>query len=305
MRPPSPAIVFVGGKGGVGKTTVAAAHAVTLADGGERTLVMSTDPAHSLGDALETGLGDRPRRVADNLWAVEPDAEAAVQRRVASVTEDARAAVSRDIMPAVRRHLAHAASSPGMTESALTDVLIDAMDQVPEKWDRLVVDSAPTAHLLRMLDLPALLTPWVHGLARQRERAVGAERFAEGLVGPSSEGDDPLLERLHARRHRLERTASRLRSDAWVRLVTLPRRMVLSETRRAAKQLTEAGFQLGPVVLNQVPEREGTPVPQQVRACFARQGVVELPALLEEPTGESRLRSLGHRVSNGPEQGAG
>lgn len=300
MKPLSPAVVFVGGKGGVGKTTVAAAHAITFADGGERTLVMSTDPAHSLGDALETRLGDRPRRVVDNLWAVEPDADAAVQRRIASVTEDARAAVPRDIMPAVRRHLAHAASSPGMTESALSDMLIDVMDQVPEKWDRLVVDSAPTAHLLRMLDLPALLTPWVHGLARQRERAVGAERFAEGIVGPSSEGDDPLLERLHGRRHRLERAASRLRADAWVRLVVLPRRMVLSETQRAANQLTEAGFQLGPVLLNQVPEQVETSVLQEVRTCFAPQGVGEIPALLEEPTGVSRLRSLAHSVSNEP-----
>ncbi|CAM3737380.1 ArsA family ATPase [Nocardiopsis rhodophaea] len=292
-------ITFFGGKGGVGKTTTAAAAALAHADAGLRTLVISTDPAHSLGDALETPLGDRPRRVADGLWAAEPDAEAAVRRRVAQVTEDAHAALPREIMPAVRRHLEHAAAGPGMVESALADLLIDAMDQVPGKWDRLVVDSAPTGHLLRMLDLPALLTPWVRGLARQRERALDADRFAADVVGSEEPdtADDPLLRRLHERRLRLERAARRLRGDACVRLVLLPRRMVLAETERAADQLAAAGFRLGPAVLNQVPDSPDERVVEAARRCFAEQGLIELPLVAEEPTGPARLRALSARVA--------
>ncbi|ASU83684.1 arsenic-transporting ATPase [Nocardiopsis gilva YIM 90087] len=296
---PAVPITFFGGKGGVGKTTMAAAAALAHADAGLRTLVISTDPAHSLGDALETPLGDRPRRVADGLWAAEPDAEAAVRRRVEQVTEDAHAALPREIMPAVRRHLEHAAAGPGMVESALADLLIDAMDQVPGEWDRLVVDSAPTGHLLRMLDLPALLTPWVRGLARQRERALDADRFAEDVVGseePDDTVDDPLLRRLHERRLRLERAARRLRGDAWMRVVLLPRRMVLAETERAADQLAAAGFRLGPAVINQVPHAPDEQVMEAARRRFAGPGVVELPLVAEEPTGLARLRALSARV---------
>lgn len=291
-------ITFVGGKGGVGKTTLAAARALSLADRGARTLVLSTDPAHSLGDALGTPLGDTPVRVVDGLWAVEPDAEAAVRRRIAQVTEDARDAVPREVMPAVERHLKHAEAGPGMAESALADLLVDRMEEVGHTWDALVVDSAPTGHLLRLLNLPALLTPWVLGLTRQRERARRAEAFADVIEGSGPEQDeDPLLRRLHARRERLERAAFLLRERSQVMLVTLARRMVLAETERAVTQLTEAGFTLTSVVVNQIPP-EGTAGPDTVAALadtrerFADLGVVELPLGEGEPTGPERLRAL-------------
>nr|WP_242677416.1 TRC40/GET3/ArsA family transport-energizing ATPase [Streptomonospora litoralis] len=273
---------------------MAAAAGLALADAGLRTLVVSTDPAHSLGDALRTRLHDSPRRVGDNLWAAEPDPDAAVRRRVAQVTDDAYAALPREIMPAVQRHLAQAAAAPGMAESALNDMLIETMERVPGEWDRLVVDSAPTGHLLRLLNLPSLLSPWLQGLARQRERAVDADRFAAGVVGGSAESEqaDPLLEKLHARRTRLERAAGRLRSESVVRLVLLPRRMVLAETERAADQLADAGFRLGPVVLNQVPQHPDPDVVEAVRRRFGHYGIRCSPLSDEEPTGPDRLRRL-------------
>ncbi|NYH54678.1 MULTISPECIES: ArsA family ATPase [Nocardiopsis] len=294
--PAAAPITFVGGKGGVGKTTLAAAHALALADAGHRVLVVSTDPAHSLGDALEAPLKDEPVQVAPNLWAAEPDADAAVRRRIAQVAEDARKAVPREVLPAVRRHLEQAGASPGMAESALADLLVDRMEEVGRRWDALVVDSAPTGHLLRLLNLPTLLTPWIVGLTRQRERARRAEAFAD-VVGDSAEEDDPLTERLHARRHRLERAAERLRRDAVVRLVTLPRRMVLAETARAVEQLTGAGFRLAPVVVNQIPpEAAAGPDTAEALAAtrerFAALGTVEVPLQDAEPTGPDRLRSL-------------
>ncbi|RNL86807.1 ArsA family ATPase [Halostreptopolyspora alba] len=288
-------ITFFGGKGGVGKTTMAAASAIGLADAGWRTLVVSTDPAHSLGDAFGTELTDRPRELSENLWAAEPDAEAAVRRRVAQVTEDARSTLPREVMPAVQRHLAHAAATPGMAESALADLLMDAMERVPGEWDLLVVDSAPTGHLLRLINLPELLGPWVEGLVRQRERVASADSLVAGMVGSQerdSADDDPLLARLRERRGKLERAAERLRAEACVRLVLLPRRMVLAETERAADQLSEAGFRLGPVVLNQIPERPDPRVVEAVWRRFEPQGVLELPLAAEEPVGIERLRPL-------------
>ncbi|WP_017603746.1 ArsA family ATPase [Nocardiopsis alkaliphila] len=287
------AIVFFGGKGGVGKTTMAAAHALRFADQGLRTLLISTDPAHSLGDALAMPLGDKPVQVTERLWAREPDADAALRRRVRRIGDDAAQALPREILPAVSRHLEHAAAGPGMAESALADLLMDTMEEVPEHWDRLVVDSAPTGHLLRLLHLPELLTPWVQGLARQRERAVDADRFAVGVAGGSQEsGDDPLLEKLHARRRKLERAATRLRQDAEVRLVLVPRRMVLAETDRAARELMEAGFRLGTVVVNQVPDDVDPGLLTQVHERFAEQGTIEEALTTKEPIGLDALREL-------------
>ncbi|MCP2330257.1 ArsA family ATPase [Actinoalloteichus caeruleus] len=285
-------ITFFAGKGGVGKTTMAAAHALASADAGHRTLVISTDPAHSLGDAFETTLGDRPRRLGPTLWAAEPDGDAAVRRRVRQVEDDAAAALPRRIMPAVRRHLGHAATGPGMAESALTDVLTGYLEDVPGEWDRLVVDSAPTGHLLRMINLPSLLAPWIQGLARQRERVVAADRFAEAVVGDREPERDPLLERLHDRRRRLERAAERLRTDAEVRLVLVPRRMVLAETERAADALVEGGFTLGTLVVNQIPEDVDVSLLRRIEARFATPGAVRCGLAASEPTGLTRLREL-------------
>ena len=296
--PTTRAIVFFGGKGGVGKTTMAAAHALRFADQGLRTLLLSTDPAHSLGDVLAMSLKDKPVRVTEHLWAREPDADAALRRRVRQVGDDAAQALPRQILPAVSRHLEQAAAGPGMAESALADLLMDTMEEVPEHWDRLVVDSAPTGHLLRLLHLPELLTPWIQGLVRQRGRAVDAERFAVDVMGGSQDDDtdDPLAEKLHARRRKLERAAARLREDAEVRLVLVPRRMVLAETDRAARELTDAGFRLGAVVINQVPEDVDSEVLDQIRERFKDQGTVESALNDHEAIGLDSLRELVARL---------
>lgn len=293
-----PRIVFFGGKGGVGKTTLAAAYAVGLAQAGARTLLLSTDPAHSLGDVFGAPLGDEPCEVRAGLWVRQPDAAAAVRRRIAQVTDDAYAAVPREIMPAVSRHLQHAAASPGMLESALADQLIEAMTQVPGRWDTLVVDSPPTGHLLRMIALPELLTPWVSGLAQQRRRSVRADRFATGVAGAGTgeqDQDDPLLALLHARRLRLETAARRLRSpEVQVRLVLVPRRMVLAETERAVQELRAGGIPLGPAVLNQVGAEASEEVVEAARSLFRGVGtpVVTVPVLDREPTGLPALGKL-------------
>lgn len=297
-QPPEPTIVFFGGKGGVGKTTMACAYALKSAEAGARTMLISTDPAHSLGDAFGLELGDVPVEVAALLMARQPDVDLAVRRRIGQVADDAAAVVPVEVMPAVARHLEVAASSPGMAESALADQLIESMAQVGTSWDRLVVDSPPTGHLLRLLALPGLLTPWVSGLARQRQKAVRAERFAAAVAGDDqSVGgvDDPLLIALHARRRRLETAAAQLIAPTTqVRLVLIPRRMVLAETQRAVAELTGSGIRLGPAVLNQVGDDADPDVVRDAHSCFAAVGadVITIPVAPTEPTGFDALRAL-------------
>lgn len=300
-------LCFFGGKGGVGKTTLAAAYACLLASRGLRTLVASTDPAHSLADALAVPLGDEPVDLGERLWACEIDGERAAQRRVRQVASEAEQAVPREVMPAVEQHLHRAASSPGTVESALMDRLADLLDDLPRRFDRIVVDSAPTGHMLRLLNLPALLTPWIEGLTRQRERARGTERMLSGMLGrPRTE--DPLLERLHQRRDRLHDTRHRLLDEALVHLVLVPERLPLAETERAARELTDGGLTLGPVVVNRVAEQpdEGIDterlaaqrtVRSRIRDSFDEHGLVEVPVQTAEPIGRAALAAVGDHLA--------
>lgn len=289
---------FLGGKGGVGKTTLAAAVALRSARAGLRTLVVSTDPAHSLGDVLGTGLGEEPKVVAPLLWAAEASGEAQVGRRVARIAEDAAAAVPREVLPAVRSHLARAAQSPGTVEAALLDRLTELVEQVPAVFDRLVVDSAPTGHMLRLLTLPELTTPWIEGLARQRARARGTDRMFAGLLGGSAAEPDPLLARLHERRDRMAVLRERLRNDAGVHLVVVPEPVVWAETARALDTLDDAGIPVGAAVVNRVVPAGETGLLATRRAgqrevldaVRARLGAaVEIPLLAAGPVGVDAL----------------
>jgi arsenite/tail-anchored protein-transporting ATPase len=296
-------IRFFGGKGGVGKTTLAAAFALGRAGAGRRTLLVSTDPAHSLGDALGSGLGEEPRVVAPLLWAAEISGQAQARRRIEEITVDAEQALPREVLPAVRQHLARATDSPGTVESALLDRLTELVEQVGTRWDDLVVDSAPTGHMLRLLRLPALLTPWIEGLARQREKARDVDRMAAGMLGGAEEQPDPLLERLHARRARLEAMRSRLAAEALVHLVLVPEHLPLRETLRAADTVTETGLRLGQVIVNRVvPETESGVLARRrdqqdevlahLAARFGEPCLVRVPLLPDTLTGRCGLGDL-------------
>lgn len=245
-------VVFLSGKGGVGKTTLATALALVLAERGERVLLVSTDPAHSTTDLLGVPLGPEPTAVAESWWAMELDAEREALAHVERIKKDAAASVSPDVLPAVERHLDLAAQSPGTVESALVDRLADVLAWYPERFDRIVVDTAPTGHTLRLLALPSLLTAWVEGLVRRRERVAGTERWARNLAGEDGPVSDPVLDRLRARRDRLDAARRRLLSDAVFHLVLVPERLPVAETARALEVLDEARLTVGVLLVNRV-----------------------------------------------------
>ncbi len=298
---------FLGGKGGVGKTTIAAAMALHESRRGARTLVVSTDPAHSLGDVLAADLGEDPREVVPGLWAAEISGEAQARRRVEQIVADAADAVPREVLPAVRAHLARAVDSPGTVEAALLDRLTELVERVPGEFDRLVVDSAPTGHMLRLLTLPELVTPWIEGLARQRLRSRDADRMFAGMLGRGEEAPDPLLARLHARRDRMAGLHARLRADAVVNLVLVPERVVWAETLRALDVLDGAGITVGAAVVNRVVpvgetgllaarRAEQTAVLHAVRERLG--AAVQIPLLPEGPTGPHALGEVIDRLAD-------
>lgn len=243
-------LTFFGGKGGVGKTTLAAATALAAARGGQSTLLVSTDPAHSLGDVIGRPFSNQLLQIESRLFAVEVDAEAAAATHVDEVEARMASSLDADLLPTIRRHLALARTAPATLEAALFDVMSRYMEDCPGRFDRVVFDTAPTGHTLRLLAIPALLSAWVEGLARQREKVAGLDRMFRNMVGDDQPDTDPVMMALHERRSRFQRAADRLRDDASFWLVMIPERLPIEETARADATLRGQGLVVAGLIVN-------------------------------------------------------
>lgn len=139
-------LLWVGGKGGVGKTTVAASLAVLAASRGKRVLVVSTDPAHSLGDVFDRQLGDTPRRLLPNLDAMEIDPDREVEAHLARVVAQMRRYAAPEMMQELERQMRLTRQSPGTQEAALLERLARLMVDDEAPYDVIIFDTAPTGH---------------------------------------------------------------------------------------------------------------------------------------------------------------
>ncbi|HKJ11405.1 MAG TPA: ArsA family ATPase [Ornithinimicrobium sp.] len=171
-------VVFVGGKGGVGKTSVAGALALSSAEHGRRVLLVSTDPAHSLGHLFGMPVGDGFTEVVPGLDACELDPE-----RTMDIHLDAAERTMRRLMPEhlgaeVTKHLTLAREAPGAAEAAVLERLADVLEGARQAYDRVVVDTAPSGHTVRLLGLPQVVTAWTSGLLGRQQRSA---RFAEAM----------------------------------------------------------------------------------------------------------------------------
>lgn len=302
-----------GGKGGVGKTTLAAAHALRLAAAGDRVLLVSTDPAHSVSDLLGTKLGAEATAAGENLWAMEIDPTADAEQYVDSIREDAREAVPKAVLPALDRHLKLAVQAPGTAESALFDRFTRLMDTAPGDYDRIVFDTAPTGHTLRLLTLPSMLGAWVEGLAGQRAKVNRLQGMWRSMAGVSEpDRDDRVLSRLRQRADRFARARQRLHREAVFHPVLLAERLPIEETARLIAQLGEAGIPVAELFVNRLwPADTGSDfvaerVAQQneylaeIRERFADYALVEVAQDARDIVGREQLDQLAGQLA-GPD----
>lgn len=235
------------GKGGVGKTTVSAASAVRAAALGHRTLVVSTDIAHSLADVLDRGLGDEPVPIADRLWAQEINVLAEMRRHWQTLQPAFNEMLAREGVDAVAAE--ELAVVPGMDELvALARVkeLSEAGD-----FDAVFIDAAPTGETIRLLSMPETL-PWYADRVRQLTGKI--PRLARGLA-KSVAGDGSGIFDMAERMTELIRGLRGTLADPEItsyRLVVIPERMVVKEALRAQTYLNLFGYPIDAVVLNQV-----------------------------------------------------
>ena len=242
-------ILLFTGKGGVGKSTVAAATAALSAESGRRTLVLSTDAAHSLADAYGVSVGREPEQVAPDLYVHQVDAQqrfeeswAEIQGYLLSVLEvagvDPVAAEELTVIPGAEEVL------------ALLELRLHALS---DDWDAVVVDCAPTAETLRLLALPEALGWYMTRVFPVERRVVKALRpMLTRAAGVPMPADDVFgaVERLHAE---LDQVRGLLTGpEAGVRLVLTPEQVVLAEARRSFTTLSLFGYRVDGVVANRV-----------------------------------------------------
>lgn len=274
-----PMLLF-GGKGGVGKTTLAAAAALNSAETGSRTLLVSTDPAHSAGDALEVQLGPEPRLVQPRLWALEIDPEAETERHIAEVKERVRDVAAPRLLQEVEREIDVARVSPGAEEAALFERLTELMLLAGDEYDRVIFDTAPTGHTLRLLSLPELMTVWIDGLIRRRRKTNALARMwrnvAGAAAGSQSDGDR-VLEALEQRRDRFRAARVRITDPATTSFlfVIIPERLPLLETRRAVEALGRHAIPVGGILINRV-------LPENARGEFLERRCIREAEYLRE-----------------------
>lgn len=258
MTVPDRRIVFYGGKGGVGKTTLASAHALHAADAGRRTLLVSTDPAHSTADILDTAIGPDPTPVTENLWAVELDPEREADRYIQEVKARIADTTPPRLAAEVDRQIDIARLAPGAEESAVFDRITRLLTEDASGFERIVFDTAPTGHTLRLMSLPETMTAWMSALITRRRRMNVLSRMWRNVAGAAAGTDAPAEDRvltaLEDRKKRFEATR-RLLTDAQVTafvFVVIPERLPILETERAVTTLERYRIPVGAVVVNRV-----------------------------------------------------
>ncbi|HYY79681.1 MAG TPA: ArsA family ATPase, partial [Actinomycetes bacterium] len=243
-------ILLFTGKGGVGKTTVAAATAARAAARGHRTLVMSTDPAHSLADSFDLELGSAPLRVGERLWAEQIDSQARLESNWREIQDYVAHLLSWGGVDAVEAE--ELSVIPGLDELfSLVDI---NHHQREGAYDLLVVDCAPTAETLRLLSLPEALGWYIDRLFPSSRRIATVARPLLGRLGNlppiASDAVFGAVERLY---RNLERVRALLAEPAsTVRLVVNPEKMVVNEARRTYTYLSLFGYRVDAVVVNRL-----------------------------------------------------
>ncbi len=269
-------VVFFGGKGGVGKTTCSAAFALTASRRGRRVLLVSTDPAHSTADIFEQPIGSREQELQPGLWALEIDAVQEAARYIADVRRDIERMFSPTVIKQAHRQIEMAAASPGLQEVALLDRMIDLINARGDSYDAIVFDTAPTGHTMQLLRMPEAMTVWIKALVRHRRALLeidhGAEETAEAAAAA-----DPVLAALERRHDRLARLKSTItdRSRTSFVLVTIPERLAIEETARAADLLDDTGVHLGGLIVNRV-------LPSDLDGDFYRERKAQEETYLQE-----------------------
>lgn len=242
--------IFFGGKGGVGKTVMAGATALWLAQGGKRTLLASTNPVHSLSSLLGFSVFGQPIPVADvpDLWAYEIDTKETIERSKKDIKEKIQWFLKfADITTKADEFVESATLNPAFEESAMFENMIDLM--LRDEYEVYVFDTAPTANARRLLGMSKVYALWVDKMLKSRQEA---RTLREMLSFSKKKEPDPLMDYLLQFRDRMGQ-ARRLLTDPEKTaffFVTLPEALPIAVITRFINWFKDFGIPVGGVIVN-------------------------------------------------------
>ena len=305
-----PRTILYTGKGGVGKTSIAACTARSCAAAGLRTLVISTDPAHSLSDSLEVGFSSDPRPAGENLWGQEVNAQEELEVHWSGVQEWLGELF-------LARGLDHISAQeltvpPGMDE-LFSLLRLQAAHESPE-WDAIVVDCAPTGETLRLLSFPDVARWWIEKVfPLERQLLAAARPLARSLLDIQLPGSAVFADVQRLSKNLIAMNEIlRDRERCTVRLVMNPDKMVIGEAMRTFTYLNLYGYLTDAVIVNRVfPSEVGDyfagwrRVQEEhlslVRSAFAPVPVLCAPFFDSEVLGGEMLDRLASELFGGPD----
>jgi len=315
-------VLFVIGKGGVGKTTTSASIAVGLAERGYRTLIVSLDPAHNLGDVLMEKLKDKPKKITENLYASELDMEKLIKAYLKHLEKNLKNMYRYLTVINLEKYFEVLSYSPGIEEYATLEAIREILAK-GEEWDVIVFDTPPTGLTLRVLALPRISLIWADQLIDirrkllQRRRAIakikGEDEYeiaGEKFKLPNEEAEDPVMKELLQYREEVEFVERVLTDPDKTSVVAVmnPEMLPLYETERAYESLGKFNVPLRLIVVNKVIRlKDDIPelrvkmeaqrrVLEEVREKFKGIDLITLPMFAEEPRGIEWLRKLGGMI---------
>lgn len=256
LEHPQMKYLFFGGKGGVGKTVMAGAAALWIAQQGKRTLLASTNPVHSLSSLLDQDVFGKPTPVqgVPNLEAYEIDTKDTIEKSKVELTQKIEWFLKyADIKTKADEFVESATMNPAFEESAMFENMIDLM--FDDKYDAYVFDTAPTANARRLLGMSSVYGMWVNKMMQSREEA---KSLKELLSYSKKKEKDPLMEYLISFRERMEHAKELLTDEEKTSFffITLPEALPIAVVKRFIGWFQDFGIPVGGVVVNLVIDKE-------------------------------------------------
>jgi arsenite-transporting ATPase len=299
-EPDSKKIFFFGGKGGVGKTTISSSFAMKLSQSGIKTLLISTDPAHNIGDIFQKRIGGSIKKIASNLWGYEIDPETETKKYIDTVKNNLKGLIKPRLVDEVYRQIDLSRVSPGTDEAALFDRIVSVILEEREHFDAIIFDTAPTGHTIRLMSLPELMGVWVEGMLTHREEIN--ENY-ESLLSDGKPQDDPISSILNKRKERFAQVREILLDTEITSFfyVLTAEKLPIIETKKAIALLHKYKIPVPALIINKIlpdeaednflekRKKQERVYLQEIEKQFHKISLFKIPMLEKDITGKADL----------------
>ncbi len=315
-------VMFFIGKGGVGKTTTSAAVASYLSSLKYKTLIVSLDPAHNLGDVFTIKLENKPIKIGENLYAMELDMEKIIKSYLKHLEDSMKYMYRYLTVINFEKYFEVLSYSPGIEEYATLEAVRDILKEA-NKWDIIIFDTPPTGLTIRVLALPKIAKIWSEKLIDIRKKILERRTTIEKIQGerkfviegkeyklPSNEEEDEVIKELRNYKKEVEMVLNVLTDEDRTAVIAVmnPESLALYETERAKRSLEEFNIPLKLVVVNKVINLKAeipqlkvklntqNKVMEEIMEKFGKIDVIKIGMYEKEPKGIVKLKELGKLI---------